>query len=99
MLLIIGLLIFCGAAYAIAKRYHTVFLENVPRLGYDRRNEAKRLMTLVDILYDHHRNLVITAEEQPDRLYQGTDHAFEFQRTVSRLLEMQTPEYLNRSKS
>ncbi len=84
---------------AIAKRYHTVFLENVPRLGYDRRNEAKRLMTLVDILYDNHRNLVITAEEQPDRLYQGTDHAFEFQRTVSRLLEMQTPEYLNRAKT
>ncbi len=81
---------------AIAKRYHTVFLENVPRLGYDRRNEAKRLMTLVDILYDHHRNLVITAEEQPDRLYSGTDHAFEFQRTVSRLQEMQTPEYFNR---
>lgn len=81
---------------AIAKRYHTVFLENVPRLGYDRRNEAKRLMTLVDIFYDHHRNLVITADEQPDRLYSGTDHAFEFQRTVSRLQEMQTPEYFNR---
>jgi len=81
---------------AIAKRYHTVFLEDVPRLGYDRRNEAKRLMTLVDVLYDHHRNLVMTADEQPDRLYTGTDHAFEFQRTVSRLLEMQTPEYLNR---
>ena len=81
---------------AIAKRYHTIFLENVPRLGYDRRNEAKRLMTLVDILYDNHRNLVITADEEPDRLYSGTDHAFEFQRTVSRLLEMQTPEYLNR---
>lgn len=81
---------------AIAKRYHTVFLENVPRLGYDRRNEAKRLMTLVDVLYDNHRNLVITAEERPDRLYTGTDHAYEFQRTVSRLMEMQTPDYLNR---
>lgn len=84
---------------AIAKRYHTVFLENVPRLGYDRRNEAKRLMTLVDVLYDQHRNLVMTAEDQPDRLYIGTDHAFEFQRTVSRLLEMQTPEYLLRTKT
>lgn len=81
---------------AIAKRYHTVFLENVPRLGYDRRNEAKRLMTLVDVLYDHHRNLVITAEENPGELYTGSDHAFEFQRTISRLMEMQTPEYLNR---
>lgn len=81
---------------AIAKRYHTIFLENVPRLTYDRRNEAKRLMTLVDVFYDHHRNLVVTAEESPANLYTGTDHAFEFQRTVSRLLEMQTPEYLNR---
>lgn len=81
---------------AIAKRYHTIFLENVPRLGYDRRNEAKRLMTLVDVLYDNHRNLVITAEEMPQTLYTGTDHAFEFQRTISRLLEMQSEGYLNR---
>lgn len=80
---------------AIAKRYHTIFLENVPRLAYDRRNEAKRLMTLVDVLYDAHRNLVITAEEPPHRLYVGHDHAFEFQRTLSRLLEMQSPAYLN----
>lgn len=80
---------------AIAKRYHTVFLENVPRLGYDRRNEAKRLMTLVDVLYDSHRNLVITAEDVPQKLYTGHDHAFEFQRTISRLLEMQTDDYLN----
>jgi len=84
---------------AIAKRYHTVFLENIPRLGYDRRNEAKRMMTLVDVLYDNGRNLVITAEEMPQKLYTGHDHAFEFQRTVSRLLEMQTEDYLNRPKS
>ncbi len=82
---------------AIAKRYHTVFLENVPRMGYDRRNEAKRMMTLVDILYDNGRNLVITADAMPQKLYTGHDHAFEFQRTVSRLLEMQTEEYLNRT--
>ena len=78
---------------AIARRYHTVFLENVPRLGYDRRNEAKRLMALVDVLYDTRRRLVITAEEPPHRLYTGHDHAVEFQRTLSRLLEMQSPEY------
>lgn len=81
---------------AIAKRYHTVFLENIPILGYDRRNEAKRLMTLVDVLYDNHRNLVITAEETPHKIYTGHDHAFEFQRTISRLLEMQGEAYLNR---
>ena len=83
---------------AIAKRYHTVFLENVPHLGYDRRNEAKRMMTLVDVLYDNHRNLVITAEELPQKIYTGHDHAFEFQRTVSRLLEMQGEAYLNKSR-
>lgn len=79
---------------AIAKRYHTVFLEDVPRLGYDRRNEAKRLMTLVDVLYDNKRNLVITADALPQKLYTGHDHAFEFQRTVSRLLEMQGEAWL-----
>lgn len=81
---------------AIAKRYHTVFLENIPVLGYDRRNEAKRLMTLVDVLYDNHRNLVITADDTPHKIYTGHDHAFEFQRTISRLLEMQGEAYLNR---
>ncbi len=81
---------------ALAKRYHTIFLEHVPHLGYDRRNEAKRLMTLVDVLYDNHRNLVITAEEWPQKLYTGHDHAFEFQRTISRLLEMQSDAYLRR---
>ncbi len=81
---------------AIAKRYHTIFLEYIPRLGYDRRNEAKRLMTLVDVLYDTHRNLVITAEDMPQKIYTGQDHAFEFQRTISRLLEMQSDGYLNR---
>ncbi len=83
---------------AIAKRYHTVFLENIPVLGYDRRNEAKRLMTLVDVLYDNHRNLVITAEDTPHKIYTGHDHAFEFQRTISRLLEMQGEAYLNRKE-
>jgi cell division protein ZapE len=79
---------------AIAKRYNTIFLENIPRMGYDRRNEAKRFMTFVDVLYEHHRNLVITAEEPPESLYHGQDHAFEFQRTISRLLEMQSQNYI-----
>lgn len=82
---------------SIAKRYHTVFLEDVPKLGYDRRNETKRLMTLIDVLYDNKRNVVITAEDPLDKLYTGSDYAFEFQRTVSRLMEMQSQHYLNRS--
>ncbi|MBK9562870.1 MAG: AFG1 family ATPase [Micavibrio sp.] len=79
----------------IATSYHTVFLENLPKLNYDRRNEAKRLMTLIDALYENRNRLIVTADAPPDKLYQGHDHEFEFQRTVSRLLEMQSKEYLN----
>lgn len=77
----------------IADKYHTLFLEGVPKLGYDRRNEAKRFMSLVDVLYDKGRHLVVTADAPPDRLYSGHDHAFEFDRTVSRLREMQSSAY------
>lgn len=78
----------------IAATYHTVLLENVPKLTYDRRNEAKRLMTLVDALYDRGTKLIVSADAPPPQLYRGHDHEFEFQRTVSRLIEMQSPDYL-----
>lgn len=74
----------------IAETFHTIFLENVPKLNYDRRNEAKRLMTLIDALYDCGTNLIVTAEAPADELYLGHDHKEEFQRTVSRLIEMQS---------
>ena len=80
----------------IADSYHTIFLEGIPTMGYDRRNEAKRLMILVDSLYEKGTNLVITAEAPPDELYYGDDHKFEFKRTVSRLMEMQSEEYLKK---
>ncbi|MCB1721133.1 MAG: cell division protein ZapE [Rhodospirillales bacterium] len=78
----------------IVNNYHTVFVEGIPALGYDRRNEAKRFMILIDTLYEAGTKLVATAEALPDQLYRGHDHAFEFQRTVSRLQEMQSAEYL-----
>ena len=78
----------------ITRNYHTVFLENIPKLGYDRRNEAKRFIILIDTLYEAHTRLVVTADAAPDELYRGTDHGFEFDRTISRLLEMQSTEYL-----
>lgn len=81
---------------AIAAKYPVVFLENVPKLTYDRRNEAKRLMTLIDALYESKTKLVITADAPPDQLYRDGDHAFEFERTVSRLLEMQSANYLEK---
>lgn len=81
----------------IASSYHTVFLENIPKLTYDRRNEAKRLMILVDALYDHGTKLIVSADAPPAQLYRGHDHEFEFQRTVSRLIEMQSPDYLSKN--
>ncbi len=80
----------------IAQTYHTMFLENVPKLNYDRRNEAKRLMTLIDALYESGTRLIVTADAPPDGLYLGQDHGFEFKRTVSRLLEMQSEAYLKK---
>lgn len=77
----------------IARTFHTVFLENVPVLRYDRRNEAKRLMNLIDALYDKRVRVVISAAAEPEKLYSGSDHGFEFQRTVSRLQEMQGEGY------
>lgn len=78
---------------AIARNFHTVLLENIPELKYDRRNEAKRLMNLIDTLYDKRVRVVISAEARPEKLYSGHDHGFEFQRTISRLQEMQSEGY------
>ena len=79
---------------AIAERYATVFLEGIPKLGYDRRNEVKRLMNLIDALYEARVHVVISADAPPEKLYFGHDHSFEFERTISRIKEMQSAEYL-----
>lgn len=79
---------------AIAEKFESIIIENIPKLGYDRRNETKRFMTLIDVLYDMRRRVVMSAEAAADKLYQGTDYIFEFERTVSRLMEMQSTSYL-----
>jgi cell division protein ZapE len=81
---------------ALAKNYKTVFINDVPRMGYDRRNEAKRFILLIDTLYDEQIRVIINAETTPIEIYNGGDHAFEFERTISRLLEMQGQEYQDR---
>ncbi len=81
---------------SIAKAYHTLFLEKIPKLNYDRRNEAKRLMTLIDALYENNVKLVVSADADPGKLYLGHDHSFEFERTISRLMEMQSTEYIQK---
>ncbi len=82
----------------IAQSYRTVFLEGVPKMSYDRRNEAKRLMNLIDALYEAGTNIVVLADAPPNKLYQGHDHSFEFERTISRLMEMQSSDYMQRTK-
>lgn len=73
----------------IAETFHTVFLEDVPKLSAERRNEVKRLMILIDAFYEAKVKLVMSADALADDLYTGDDHGFEFERTVSRLHEMQ----------
>jgi cell division protein ZapE len=81
---------------ALASRYKTFFLEHVPVLSPGARNEAKRFIMLIDTLYDRHCRLVVSAAAAPDGLYAGKRgaEAFEFQRTVSRLAEMQSRDWL-----
>lgn len=79
---------------AVAGHFHSVVLDGVPRLPEAKRNEAKRFMTLIDTLYEHKVNLVMAADAAPQDLYREGTHAFEFERTVSRLMEMQSEEYM-----
>ena len=81
---------------AIARRYHTIFLDNVPLMSLAQRNSAKRFINLIDTLYDQRIRLVISAATNPHALYQAESgvEAFEFQRTASRLIEMQSEDYL-----
>jgi cell division protein ZapE len=82
---------------AIAGRYDTIFIDRIPVLPEGRRNEAKRLILLVDTLYDHGTRLVASAEAPPAELYHGGrgNEAFEFERTASRLIEMQGKDWLD----
>lgn len=79
---------------AIARRFHSVILVGIPRLGPENRNEAARFVTLIDALYEHKVKLIATADAEPAELYPEGDGRFEFERTVSRLMEMQSQDYL-----
>ena len=90
-----------GAAdyLAIAREFHTVFLVGIPIMGPDLRNEAARFRTLIDALYEHRVKLFASAAAQPEELYPASaegDEAgqFEFARTVSRMREMQSDDYM-----
>lgn len=90
-----------GAAdyLAIARHFHTVIIVAIPSLGADLRNETARFITLIDALYEHKVKLIATAASEPAELYdwggKGDDEGrFMFDRTVSRLMEMQSQDYL-----
>ena len=87
-----------GAAdyLAIARNFHTVIIVGIPRMGPENRNEAARFVTLVDALYEHKVKLLAGADAEPEHLYERGDGAFEFERTASRLIEMQSEDYLAR---
>ena len=85
-----------GAAdyLAIARRYHTVIIVGIPKLGPENRNEAARFVSLIDALYEHKVKLLAAADAEPGELYEKGDGRFEFERTISRLEEMRSDEYL-----
>ena len=79
----------------IARLFHTVLLSEVPVMDGKSSDVSRRFINLVDEFYDRNVKLVITAEDVPEALYQGERLAFEFDRTVSRLREMQSTDYLS----
>ena len=81
---------------ALARSFHTLIVSDIPVMGPDDRNEAKRFITLVDTLYDGHVKLLASAAAEAQDLYTASEgrEAFEFDRTVSRLIEMRSAEYL-----
>jgi len=85
-----------GDFVAIARKFHTLVIEDIPVIAAERRNEAKRFILLIDTLYDSAVKLIASAAAEPDRLYAGTEgfEAFEFRRTASRLYEMRSKAYL-----
>jgi len=80
----------------LARLYHTVLISGVPCLKTGLEDQTRRFINLVDEFYDRNVKLVLAAAVAPEALYQGGGLAFEFQRTLSRLLEMQSREYLAR---
>jgi cell division protein ZapE len=78
----------------IGAQFCTVIVDGIPALGPEKRDVARRFVTLIDALYEHRSVLICSAETPPDTIYDGDDWKFEFQRTVSRIIEMQAEDYI-----
>ena len=83
-----------GDYLALATHFHSLVLDGIPRLSPANFDEARRFIVLIDTLYDHRVKLVASADARPDQLYQRGEGAKMFERTASRLAEMQSQEYL-----
>jgi len=79
---------------AIAAQYSTVIMSDIPQMSEDTKDAARRFVTLVDALYEHRTVLICSAAVAPIELYKGREGGFEFQRTASRLIEMQAVDYI-----
>ena len=90
----------CGSALgagdylALATKFHTVVLDGIPRLSPNNYDKARRFIVLIDTLYDQRVKLIASADAMPDQLYQRGENAKMFERTASRLDEMQSQEWL-----
>jgi cell division protein ZapE len=97
--------VLCGGprSYAdyvdLAKRFHTVMLSGVPKLSPKNADAARRFTWLVDVFYDDRIKLVVSAEAPPEELFPEGENAAEFQRSVSRLIEMQSAQYLQQERA
>lgn len=80
----------------IAQQFHTVFISNIPQLNDSHNDKAKRFINMIDEFYDRNVNLLASAMTQPEVLYQGKQLGFEFKRTISRLQEMRSHDYMRR---
>lgn len=79
----------------IAKAFNTIIIENIPKLNSNNHNEALRFITLIDCLYENHTFIICSAESPINELYIGNKNSFEFDRTISRIKEMRSKEYLS----
>jgi cell division protein ZapE len=82
----------------LAKRFHTVMLSGVPRMSPKNADAARRFTWLIDVFYDDRVKLVVSAEAEPENLFPAGENAAEFERTVSRLHEMQSSRYLQQER-
>ena len=78
----------------LARVFHSIVISNIPVLDRMHEDQARRFINLIDVFYDHSVKLILSAAAPVQALYTGTRNAFEFERTISRLQEMQSHDYL-----